>query len=124
MFIPPQNELLPPQVPRPEKSPRHSASGTSTFASASVVPTDRQTVNGLEVLRSSNGMGSNYPSMPHARIYHPRQAPSAISSENFLSARAALNPGLYHNMAQTKIARLSNLYRDIPQFKNELDILI
>ena len=28
------------------------------------------------------------------------------------------------NSLQTNIARLSNLYRDVPQFKNTLDILV
>ena len=45
-------------------------------------------------------------------------------SENFLTARAALNPGFIQNVAQTNIARVSNLYRDIPEFKNDLDILV
>jgi len=124
MFIPPQKELIPPQLPRPEKTPVQSASGTSTVVSASLVPTERQSVNGVEVIHASGALASNYPNMPHARVYHPKQAPSAISSENFLSARAALNPGFVHNAAQTNIARVSNLYRDVPQFKNELDILV
>ena len=88
------------------------------------MPTERQTVNGVEVLHASSRSGPNYPNMPHARIYHPRQAPSAVLSENFLHARAGLNPGLVQNASQTNIARLSNLYRDAPQFKNTLDILV
>ena len=124
MFIPPHNELLPPQLPRPERSPGQSASGSASSVSASLMPTERQTVNGVEVLHAGSRLGPNYPNMPHARIYHPKQSPSAISSENFLRARAALNPGFVHNAAQTNIARVSNLYRDVPQFKNDLDILI
>ena len=91
---------------------------------ASLMPTERQTINGVDVMHASNYLGSNYPNMPHARIYHPRQAPSAVLSENFLQARAGLNPGLVHNGVQTNIARVSNLYKDVPQFKNTLDILI
>ena len=88
------------------------------------MPTQRQSVNGVEVAHASNKLVPNYPNMPHARIYHPKQSPSAISSENFLQARAALNPGFVQNVAQTNIARVSNLYRDVPQFKNELDIVV
>jgi len=88
------------------------------------MPTERQSVNGVEVLHASSKLGPNYPGLPHARIYHPKQSPSAILSENFLQARAALNPGFMHHAAQTNIARVSNLYRDIPQFKNELDIVV
>ena len=124
MFIPLNNGLLPPHLPRPEKSPGQSASGSAASVSASLMPTERQSVNGVEVLHAGSKLGPNYPNIPHARIYHPKQSPSAISSENFLRARAALNPGYMHNEAQTNIARISNLYRDVPQFKNELDILV
>ena len=88
------------------------------------MPTERQTVNGVELLHAGSRLGPNYRNMPHARIYHPKQSASAISSENFLKARAALSPSLVHNAAQTNIARVSNLYRDVPQFKNDLDILV
>ena len=124
MYIPPHNDLVPPRLSRPEKSPSQSSSGNSTPMTASLMPTERQTINGVDILHSSNHLGSNYPNMPHARIYHPRQAPSAVLSENFLQARAGLNPGLVHNGVQTNIARVSNLYKDVPQFKNTLDILI
>ena len=124
MYIPTNNELVPPRLPRPEKDSRQSASGSSTPVTASLVPTERQTTHGVDILHASNHLGSNYPNLPHARIYHPRQAPSAVLSENFLQARAGLNPGLIHNGLQTNIARVSNLYRDVPQFKNTLDILV
>ena len=124
MFIPTQNELLPPSLQRPEKTPGQSASGNANPVSASLVPTERQTINGVEVAHASNGLAPNYPKIPHARIYHPKQAPSAILSENYLAARTSLNPGFLHNLAQTNIARISNLYKDVPQFKNNLDILV
>ena len=124
MFIPPTKELTPPHLQRPEKSLGQSTSGSSSALSASLVPNERQTVNGVEVIQSTHNLATNYPNMPHARIYHPRQAPSSVSSENFLAARASLGPGFLHNIAQTNIARVSNLYRDVPQFKNNLDILV
>ena len=124
MYTMPHSELTPPALARPEKSLSQSPSGNATPLSASLMPNERQTISGVDVLHASNNPGSNYPNMPHARIYHPRQAPSAILSENFLQARASLNPGFVHNSLQTNIARLSNLYRDVPQFKNTLDILV
>jgi hypothetical protein len=47
-----------------------------------------------------------------------------VTSENFLAARASLSPGFVHNAAQSNIARISNMYRDAPRFRNEIDILI
>ena len=88
--------------------------------------------NGMIALESHNAVNgiqqthpgtTDFARIPHARVYHPKQAPSAIASENFLAARASMNPGFIHNVAQTNIARVSNLYKDVPRFRNEVDIL-
>jgi len=124
MFIPPATEISPARQRQAENGPSEGPRGTAATSSASLVPTLRQTVNGVEVIHPSSNLPQNYHAMPRARIYHPKQAPSAVMSENFLTARAALNPGFMQNVAQTNIARVSNLYRDIPEFKNDLDILV
>jgi hypothetical protein len=123
MFIPPATEISPARQRQAENGPSEGLRGAAAPSTASLVPTLRQTVSGVEVLHPSSNLPQNYHSMPQARIYHPKQAPSAVMSENFLTARAALNPGFMQNVAQTNIARVSNLYRDIPEFKNDLDIL-
>ena len=124
MFVPLATEISPARQRQAENGPSEGLRGTAATSSASLVPTLRQTVSGVEVIHPSSNLPQNYHTMPRARIYHPKQAPSAVMSENFLTARAALNPGFVQNAAQTNIARVSNLYRDIPQFKNELDILV
>ena len=124
MFIPPATEISLVRQRQAENGPSEGLRGTAATSSASPVPTLRQTVSGVEVIHPSSNLPQNYHSMPQARIYHPKQAPSAVMSENFLTARAALNPGFMQNVAQTNIARVSNLYRDIPEFKNDLDILV
>ena len=124
MFIPPATEISPARQRQAENGPSEGPRGTAATSSASLVPTLRQTVSGVEVIHPSSSLPRNYHSMPQARIYHPKQAPSSVMSENFLTARAALNPGFMQNVAQTNIARVSNLYRDIPEFKNDLDILV
>ena len=60
---------------------------------------------------------------PLQQIYNPRHAPSAISSENFLAARALMSATFVHNIAMTKEARISNLYKDTPKFRDQIDIL-
>ena len=95
MFIPPHNELAPPPLQRPERRPGQSASGSSTPVTASLVPTERQSVNGVEVLHAGNALASNYPNMPHARIYHPKQAPSADLAS---SGRPETGQGVDHGM--------------------------
>ena len=124
MFLPPVTDISPARQRQAENGPSEGLRGTAATSSASLVPTLRQTVSCVEVIHPSSNLPQNYHLMPQARIYHPKQAPSAVMSENFLTARAALNPGFMQNVAQTNIARVSNLYRDIPEFKNNLDILV
>ena len=96
----------------------------SGVSSASLMPTPRQTIKGIEAVHPPARTVPDFSNMQHARIYSPRQAPSAITSENFLAARASLSPGFVHNAAQSNIARISNMYRDVPRFRNEIDILV
>jgi hypothetical protein len=124
MFIPPYTEPNQSLRRHPENGQGQSVVRTVGISSASLMPTPRETVNGVEVIHPGSALPQNYQTMPHARVYHPKQAPSAIMSENFLAARATLNPGFMQNIAQTNIARVSNLYKDIPRFRNELDILV
>ena len=49
--------------------------------------------------------------------------PEAISSENFLAARALMSATFVHNIATTKEARVSNLYKEAPKFRDQIDIL-
>ena len=94
MFIPLATEASPARQRQAENGPTEGLKGTAATSSASLVPTLRQTVSGVEVIHPSSNLPQNYHSMPQARIYHPKQAPSAVTSENFLTARAALNPGV------------------------------
>ena len=110
----------PQATPRPKAG--QAVAGDNTFPSASLMPTTRQIDAGIEVIHPSVALQKNFTDMPLARVYHPRQAPSAISSENYLLARAAMNPGFVHNNEHPRAARISNLYREIPRFSNTLDI--
>jgi hypothetical protein len=56
-------------------------------------------------------------------ISHPRYAPSSVSSEEFLVARAGMAPVYNHNMAATREARTSNLHEDMPRFRDQIDLL-
>jgi hypothetical protein len=80
--------------------------------------------NGVEILPPLTSAMPPIKRVEPTRIFSPRQAPSAISSENFLSARATLSPGFVHNAAQTNMARVSNLYRETPRFHSEIDLLV
>lgn len=100
-----------------------SAAAGMAFA-ANIVPTDRQTQFGVAAKSDSSPLSRDYTGQPQPMlIRHPRQAPSAISSESFLAAKSLLAPVFQHNMMATKIARISNLYAEAPRFRDQVDIL-
>ena len=105
----------------PEES--KTVAGDNAVPFASPMPTVRQLDAGIQVIDPSVSLQRNFTDMPLARVYHPRQAPSAFSSENFLAARAAMNPGFMHNVAHTNRAHISNLYKEAPRFRNDLDLI-
>lgn len=124
MHIHLNDKLAPSPNALPEKNPGNSVSNAVGAYSANLVPTAQQSLNVVEAVNPISNLPRAFRDMPQARIYHPKQAPSAISSENFLIARAAMNPGFVQNTANTNIARISDLYRDLPRFRNVLDILV
>jgi hypothetical protein len=118
-FIPSNNNF----VMRPnaaslidEGAPRHTTV-------ARVMPTLPQGTNAVVPSRQPNDLAKEFHKKPLQQVYSPRQAPSAISSENFLAARALMSATFVHNIATTKEARISNLYKDTPKFRDQIDIL-
>ena len=119
VFIPPNNG----SVMRPnaallidEGAPRHTTV-------ARVMPTLPQGTKAVAPSAQPYDLAQEFSRKPLQQIYNPRQAPSAISSENFLAARALMSATFVHNIAMTKEARISNLYKDAPKFRDHIDIL-
>ena len=90
---------------------------------ASTMPSLQQTIYGLQPLEQSDKTNKYEGGRPHITISHPRAAPSSISAEEFLLARASLSPGYNHNMAATRDARTSNIHEDTPRFRDQIDII-
>ncbi len=91
---------------------------------ANIVPTARQTPHGLAAQRPTDRLASDHlRQQTPVVIAHPRQAPSSVSSEQFLAARASSSPAYQHNILATKMARISNLHAETPRFRNQIDIL-
>ena len=87
MFIQPKSDTSSALVTKPISGPATAMIIDSGASSASLMPTPRQTINGIETIHSTARSVPDYTNMQHARIYSPRQAPSAITSENFLAAK-------------------------------------
>ena len=90
---------------------------------ANFVPSLRQTPLGLEPVGTVHQAYREYSKRPASVISHPRYAPSGVTSEQFIDARASMSPGYIHQSAASKIARISNLYADSPRFSQQIDLL-
>ena len=124
MIITPQPDASSTGATKLGAGQRNAVTSGSGVSTATIVPTAPQTTNGVDTIYPTARSTPDFSNMQHARIYSPRQAPSAVTSENFLAARASLSPGFVHNAAHSNIARISNMYRDAPRFRNEIDILV
>jgi hypothetical protein len=81
-------------------------------------------VHGIASKSASETLARDYQRHTQPMVLrHPRQAPSAVSSEQFLSARSLLAPAFQHSVMATKIAHISNLHAEAPRFRDQVDIL-
>ena len=104
-------------------TPLQGSYGADPVASgARTVPSDRQSAYGKTPVALAERMHQDYPQRP-VMISSPRLAPSAISAEQALSARALMMPEFQQNIMATRIQRTSNLYAETPRFRHQLDIL-
>jgi len=102
--------------------PSYDASAAQAIP-ANPMPSLRQTPFGVEALSASQAQPREHKRQPATIIRHPRFSPSAVTSEQYIAARAMLSPGFLHQAAATQIARISNLYADTPRFSQQVDIL-
>ena len=83
----------------------------------------RQTYFGVGPTESLNTTPSYNADHPKVQIFHPGQAPSAQITENLIIARALMAPAYAHSGAATKMARLSNMFQDLPRFGSAVNLL-
>ena len=89
---------------------------------ANSVPNQRQTANGLLPVTQLD-RSDPYRPQRQPMISSPRLAPSTISTEQALASRVQMAPEFMHNVMATRMLRTSNMYADMPRFRNQLDIL-
>ena len=112
----------------PSVNPIRPAFEPGSFAdspaqAARIMPSQMQRAGLMTEIDQMDRQLPDYQRRPTPVIHHPRLAPSAISSEQFLLARQAFGPGYAHNVQQTNIARISDMYQDMPRFRNQVDLL-
>ena len=107
----PHNNL---QVARPTLTSSMVENAPLHLGSAKDVPTLQQAVRIFYQPHKTSAIVPEFTRKPLQQIYSPRQAPSAVTSENYLAARALMTAAFVHNVASTKEARISNLYKEAP----------
>ena len=79
--------------------------------------TDKPPVN--DVNHSNLVNGNNF----YGSRANKRQAPSTVSAEAYLASRISLRPVYLHNEMITRIQNVSNLSKNPPRFKDQVDII-
>ena len=117
--------LIPVNASTPTAASMPAGLGASVNSfDANIVPSGRQTILGVTGKPASETLSRDYTRQPQPMIIsHPRQAPSAVSSEQFLAARSLMAPVFQHNILATKMARISNLHAEAPRFRDQVDLL-
>lgn len=90
---------------------------------ATTMPSLRQTSIGIPFLTEAEKKRPEYSSNHSSYLRSVRAAPSVVSTEAFLQARAMNDRVFIHNMAAIKSEQISDLHRETPRFKNQIDIL-
>jgi len=94
-----------------------------TSPSAKLMPSRNDTlIQTLPVNDVQNSGNLNYNNYYASRA-NKRQSPSTVSAEAFLKARISLNPIYIHNEMITKIQNISDLTKNPPRFKDQIDLL-
>ena len=100
----------------------NSLSNSAQISDATNVPSERQTSYGLINLGQVEKKRPENSSLNFSLIRSRKGAPSAITAESFLLARALLDEVYTHNMAAIKREYISNAHDDEPRFSNKLGI--
>ena len=90
---------------------------------ATTMPTDRQTSLGLVHPEQVNYSSGHYERWKKSKIYNPKQASSAITSENFLKSKIGMEPLFMHNIGATKRALISMIEPDKPRHSDQVNFL-
>ena len=123
MLTMPMTDTMPSRLSAAIDAVDKSNAKTSQTSDATYMPSQRQTAHGLGHLTQSEKKHSEYNHTNLPFIRSRRGAPSAITAETVLKARAGLDQAYMHNIAATKREYISNSHADAPQFRNQLDVM-
>ena len=119
----PITDIMPSRLSAAIDAAGKTGAKTTQLADATYMPSQRQTTYGVGNLAQSEKKHPEYTHNNLPFIRSRRAAPSAITAENVLKARASLDQVYMHNMAAIMREYISNSLADAPNFRNQLDIM-
>ena len=90
---------------------------------ATSMPSDRQTSLGVLQVDANKSSSGDYDAWKKSRIFNPKQAPGAITTENYIKAKAGFEPVYMHNIAATKRALMSVMDKEKPRYSEKVNLL-
>jgi hypothetical protein len=99
-----------------------TAAGTTKLDDATSMPSNRQTTYGVKSLTQVEKKRPESSSLNLPMIRSRRGAPSAITTENYFSAKAMLSEVYVHNIASIKREYISNTLEDAPHFRKSFEV--
>lgn len=119
----PMTDTMPSRLSAAIDAADKSGAKTTQTADATYMPSHQQTAYGVGNLAQSEKKHPEYTHNNLSFIRSRRGAPSSITAENVLKARASLEQIYMHNMAATMREYISNSLADAPNFRNQLDMM-
>ena len=119
----PMTDTMPSRLSAAINAADKAVAKTTQSSDATYMPSQKQTAQGIGNLTQSEKKHSEYTHTNLPFIRSRRGAPSAITAENVLKARTALENAYMHNAAATKREYISNSHADAPNFRNQLNIM-
>lgn len=99
-----------------------TVAGSTTLDGATSMPSVRQTAYGVKSLTQTEKKRPESSSLNLPMIRSKRGAPSSITAENYLSAKAMLSEVYVHNIASIKREYISNTLGDAPHFRKSFEV--
>tara|TARA_B100000900_G_C20380063_1_gene634181 strand:- start:323 stop:697 length:375 start_codon:yes stop_codon:yes gene_type:complete len=90
---------------------------------ATTMPSERQSSMGIFHPEQTIGANGSYEKWKKSKLFNPKQAPSAVTTENFLKSKSDFSPLYFHNIALTKKALTSVMMSGKPRYPEKVDLL-
>lgn len=119
----PITDIQPARLAASIDSAKIAMSKTAQGGDATYMPSQRETSYGLKHLTQSEKKYSEYSKTNIPYLRSKKGAPSSITAENYLFAKALASKVYMQNIAAVKREYLSNAQADFPRFSNQISIL-